>query len=81
MTEQNHYLADKVELHSSLMEKLIAEILKDVDLEIDQRQDAGMKATEEWCEGKSTSEQIEILIEKFGTDEEKSDYESWKSKL
>jgi len=81
MTEYIHYLSDKVELHSTLMTKLISEILKDVEIKSGEEQDAGLKATEEWSEGKSIDEQIEILLDLYGSDEEKSDYESWKSKL
>jgi len=76
-----HYLYDKEELHASLMQKLVDEILKDLDVASDDRQDAGVKVSTEWCEGKSMTEQVEILIEKFGTDEEKSEYGSWKSGL
>ena len=81
MIEPAHYLQDKPELHTSLMQKLVAEILKDVDIKEDDKQDEGVKVSIEWCEGKSMDEQVEILIEKFGTDEEKSEYDSWKSEL
>jgi len=81
MTEPAHYLQDKPELHASLMQQLVEEILKDVDVEADDKQDEGVRVSKEWCEGKSMAEQVEILIEEFGTHEEKSEYESWKSEL
>jgi hypothetical protein len=74
---------EKNDLLSTFMTKLVKEILTetgkdDRDLTDEERQELGTTVTAEWTTGKTADEISDILIEKFGSEEDKADYAAWK---
>lgn len=74
---------DKLDLLSTFMSSIVAEILKEKDVDTsklteDERQELGVATTREWEEGKTLEDIAGELIEKFGSDEDKADYAEWK---
>ncbi len=74
---------EKTDLLGTFMSKLVAEILQEKEIDHDiltdeERQTLGTSISDEWSEGKTSEEISDILIEKFGSEEDKEDYASWK---
>ena len=74
---------EKTDLLGIFMAKLVAEILKEKEINHDiltdeERQTLGTSISDEWSEGKTQEEISDILVEKFGSKEDKEDYASWK---
>lgn len=74
---------EKNDLLSAFMTKLVKEILRetgedDRDLTDEERQALGTSVSSNWADGKTADEISDILIEKFGSEEDKAEYAAWK---
>lgn len=74
---------EKKELLNTFMSRLVRDILReagkdDRDLTDEERQDLGTSVSNEWASGKTSEEINDILLEKFGSEEEKEEYAAWK---
>lgn len=74
---------EKTDLLGTFMAKLVGEILREKAINSniltdEERQELGVSISDEWSEGKTLEEIADILIEKFGSEEDKEDYASWK---
>lgn len=73
----------KEDLLNNWMGLLIEEIMNDRSIDTtkmteEEKNILGSELTKEWSEDKTFIKQCDILFEKFATEEEKSDYKTWK---
>lgn len=83
--DNNYFIEEgKESLLSTYMIELIEGLISEREIEItsqDHKNEVGQELTREWEDGKTFMEKSDILFENFGTEKEKEEYASWKSKI